>query len=154
METTSIKRLGTLHPAIRDKAIEAYYEAVKLTPIGVHPFITQTTRTFAESDALYAKGRTKPGSIVTNARAGQSYHNYSLALDFMLQIDGKDSWVVDKNWIVVVNVFKSHGFKAGIDFKSFPDAPHFEMTFGLNWREMLRRHNAKEFIEGTNYIKI
>ena len=36
-------------------------------------------RTYAESDALYAQGRTKPGKIVTNAKAGQSYHNFGLA---------------------------------------------------------------------------
>mgnify|MGYP006053741235 CR=1 FL=1 len=34
-----------------------------------------TLRTNEEQDALYALGRTKPGSVVTNARAGQSSHN-------------------------------------------------------------------------------
>lgn len=154
METQSILRLQQLHPAIRDKAIEAYYEAVKMTKVGVHPYITQTVRSFAESDALYAKGRTKPGEIVTNAKAGQSYHNYGFALDFLLQINGKDSWVVDKNWMVVVNVFKAYGFKWGGEFTSLKDDPHLEITFGLNWREMLKRHDAKDFIEGTNFIKI
>lgn len=155
MEQTSIARLQLLHPAIRDKAIDAYIEAVRVTPAGVHPFITQTLRTFAESDALYAKGRTKPGSIVTNAKAGQSYHNYGLALDFMMQINGKDSWVVDHNWMVVVNVFKQYGFTWGGDFKSILDQPHFEMRpNGINWRTLLNKYNAKDFIPGTQFVNI
>lgn len=154
MEQTSIARLQLLHPAIRDKAIDAYSEAVRATPPGVHPFITQTLRTFAESDALYAQGRTKPGSIVTNAKAGQSYHNYGLAIDFMMQINGKDSWAVDHNWMIVVNVFKQHGFTWGGDFKSILDQPHFEMTMGHNWRDLLVKYNAKDFITGTQYVRL
>lgn len=154
MEAKSYERLQLLHPKLIDKAIDAYNEAVKATPIGVHPYIDQTIRTFEESDALYAKGRTKPGSIVTNAKAGQSYHNYGLALDFHIQLDGKDVWNVDHNWMVVVNIFKSHGFVWGGDFKSLLDQPHFEMTFGHNWRDLLAKHNAKDFIPGTTFVNI
>ena len=161
----SLQRLQQLHPKIRNKAIDAYNEAVKITPVGVHPFITQTIRSFDESTHLYALGRTivnpdgksakKPmGNIVSNSKAGQSYHNYALALDFVLLINGKESWDIDANWMVVVNVFKKHGFTAGIDFKTFKDAPHFEMTLGNNWRTLLAKYNAKDFIEGTNYLNL
>ena len=154
METTSIDRLNQLHPLVRDKALLAYKEAVQSTPIGVHPFITQTLRTFKESDALYAKGRTTPGDIVTNASAGKSYHNYGLAIDFVNLIDGEMAWKVDDNWMIVVNIFKSHGFVWGGDFKSIKDAPHFEMNFGNNWRVLLEKYNNKDFIAGTNYVNI
>ena len=137
MEQTSIKRLNLLHPKIRQKALDAYAEAVRVTPVGVHPFITQTLRTFKESDDLYAQGRTKKGSIVTNAKAGQSYHNYGLALDFVNQVNGVAKWTVDANWMKVVNVFKKHGFVWGGDFKTILDQPHFEMTLGNNWRDLL-----------------
>jgi peptidoglycan LD-endopeptidase CwlK len=43
-------------------------------------------RSFEDQDELYAQGRTKPGNIVTNARGGDSLHNYGLAADFV--IDG------------------------------------------------------------------
>lgn len=155
METHSIAQLQLLHPAIRDKAIDAYNEAVKATPAGVHTYIDQTYRTFAESDALYAQGRTAPGSIVTNAKAGQSYHNYGLALDFHLQINGVDSWNVDHNWMIVVNVFKTFGFNWGGDFAgSFKDYPHLENKLGHNWRDLLALHNAGDFIPGTTYVKL
>lgn len=154
MDNLSIKRLQQLHPSVRIHALEAYNEAVRETPEGCHPFITQTVRTFEESDKLYHKGRTISGSIVTNAKAGQSYHNYGLALDFVIQYNGKESWKVDANWMIVVNIFKKHGFAWGGDFKSIPDAPHFEMTFGINWRELLAKHHEGKFIPGNTFVDI
>ena len=38
-------------------------------------------RSWDESDRLYAQGRTAPGPIVSNARGGDSYHNWGLAFD-------------------------------------------------------------------------
>lgn len=154
MDTKSIALLQLLHPDIMDKAIDAYNEAVKATPVGVHPSITQTMRTFAESDALYAQGRTKPGDIVTNAKAGQSYHNYGLALDFVLIVNGKTDWTVNPNWMVVVNIFKAHGFTWGGDWKSFKDQPHLEMRLGYSVSQLLAKYNAKDFIPNTNYLKL
>lgn len=142
METNSIERLNQLHPLIREKALLAYNQAVRITPKGIHPYITQTLRTFKESDALYAQGRTTKGSIVTNAKAGQSYHNYGLALDFVIQKDEVFNWAVDANWMLVVNIFKKNGFEWGGDWKSFKDFPHFEMTFGNTWKQLLALHNA------------
>jgi peptidoglycan L-alanyl-D-glutamate endopeptidase CwlK len=54
----------------------------------------------------------------------------------------------------VVNILKSHGWTWGGDWKSFKDAPHFEKTFGHTWKTLLPKHNAKEFIPGTSYIKL
>lgn len=155
MDTKSVALLQQLHPKIRDKAIEAYYEAVKATPIGVHPFITQTLRTFDESTKLYAQGRTTPGQIVSNAKAGQSYHNYGLALDFVLLVNGKQNWTVDANWMVVVNIFKAHGFTWGGNFAGqFKDYPHLEMRLGYNWIKLLQLHHEGKFIPGTQYLDI
>ena len=109
MEQISISRIEQLHPKLRDVALEAYKESVKITPIGIHPFITETLRSFEESDALYQQGRTKPGQIVTNAKAGSSYHNYGLALDFVIQEDGHSRWDVNENWMAVVNALKKEG---------------------------------------------
>ncbi len=54
--------------------------------------VTQGLRTFAEQDMLYAQGRTRKGDVVTNAKGGQSNHNYGLAVDFGFIINGKISW--------------------------------------------------------------
>ena len=152
----SLAQIQTLHPKLRDTALLAYNEAVKATPAGVHPIITQGLRTFAESDALYQQGRTKPGEIVTNAPAGASYHNYGLAVDFALVIKGKTTWdEKNPNWMTVVNIFKKHGFTWGGDFTgTFKDYPHLEQKFGHNWKDLLALHNAGTFIPGTTYVQI
>lgn len=154
MEQTSIQRIQLLHPKLRDEALKAYNEAVKITPSGVHPFITQTLRTFEEQAALYAQGRTKPGSIVTNATPGSSYHQYGLAIDFCLIINDKTSWEVDANWKKVAEVFKKYGWEWGGDWKSFKDYPHVEKRFGYTWRQLLDKYNKKDFIPGTKYVNI
>lgn len=153
MDQKSIAQLQLLHPKLRDIAILAYTQAINATPVNVHPVIDQTYRTFAESDALYAQGRTTKGEIVTNAKAGQSYHNYALAIDFHLIVDGRDSWDVDHNWMTVVNIFKQHSFTWGGEFSTgFVDNPHLENKFGHNWRDLLALHDAGKFIPGTTYV--
>lgn len=155
MEQTSIKRLNQLHPKVRQSALDAYADAVKATPKGVHPFITQTLRTFAESDALYAQGRTKPGSIVTKAKAGQSLHNYALALDFVIQRgdEARMDWNVNKDWMTVVNIFKKHGWSWGGDWNSFKDYPHLEKTLGHTWQDLLIKVNKGE-VDEYGYVII
>lgn len=153
VDTLSLKRLQQLHPLVRQDAIDAYGEAVMKTPKGVHPVIIQTFRSFEESDLLYQKGRTRPGPIVTNAKAGQSYHNYGLAIDFALQVDGKIIWEVTKDWMTVVNIFKAHGWGWGGDWKGkLKDYPHFEkVPGGYNWRNLLAIHNAKK-VDENGYV--
>lgn len=139
---------------IRQSALDAYAEAVKQTPEGIHPLITETYRSFEESDKLYAQGRTAPGKIVSNSKAGQSYHNYSVALDFALIANGEMSWIVNDNWMIVVECFKRHGFAWGGDFESFKDYPHLENKLGHNWRDLLVMHQTKNFIPGTNFLNL
>jgi peptidoglycan L-alanyl-D-glutamate endopeptidase CwlK len=145
----SIERLSKLHPSIRSDAVRAYREAVRLTPQNVHPVVVQTLRTFEEQDLLYQKGRTRPGPIVTNAKAGSSYHNYGLALDFCLDVKGKLIWTVNKDWMTVVECFKELGFSWGGDWTGgFKDYPHLEKHFGFHWRDLLALHNEKKVDEG------
>lgn len=94
---------------------------------GIYLIITEGFRTKKYQDSLYAKGRTKPGSIVTNAR-GSSYssqHMWGIAFDIAIN-DGKrlyDTGLIKK----VAEIAKSEkvGLGWGGDWKSFPDTPHF-----------------------------
>lgn len=126
---TNQKRLAELQPHVRDAAQKALAEAEKA---GLDILVTQGLRTFAEQNELYAQGRTKPGKIVTNAKAGQSYHNFGLAFDFCLIENGKACWDVNNKWKQFVNICKKQGFEWGGDWTSFKDYPHFEMTGGLS----------------------
>lgn len=154
VDAISISRLNELHPAVRDSAIRAYTKACKITPVGVHPFITECFRSFKRSDELYAQGRTKPGNKVSNAKGGESIHNYSLALDFVLQVNGKMDWNVNANWMKVIQCFKEEGWESGADWKSFKDYPHLEKRMGNSLRQLQAKYKAKSFIEGTTFLNL
>lgn len=164
METISIDRINTLHPKIRQKALEAYREAVKVTPVGIHPFITEGLRSFDRSTNLYNqpwdnKDNDGDGTIdeadekVSNAKAGQSYHNWGLALDFVIQINNKISWKVDKNWLLVASIFEKHGFEWGGRWKKFKDYPHVEMRLGYHWKQLLELKQAGK-VDKDGYVLI
>lgn len=155
MDNLSLKNLNTLHPKFRPSAIQAWTEAQAAMPSDVQIIVIQGLRTFAESDALYAQGRTAPGSVVTQAKAGQSYHNYGLAFDFEMLTNGKPDYTVGPNWLKVVSIMESHGMYWGGNFPNgFHDDPHFENRFGHNWRDLLDLYNAKKIIPGTQYVQI
>ena len=149
----SIERLNLLHPLIRQDAIDAYNEAVKRTPKGVHPVINETYRSYERSNQLYAQGRTRPGPVVTNAPGGSSWHNFAMGIDFYLQIDGKTVWKVDANWMIVVECFKKRGFAWGGDWHSIKDYPHFEKTLGLSLSKARELHDAKK-VDSEGFILI
>ncbi len=136
----TLERISNLHPKLKEDTFRIYNEICEaLTGRAVCRF-SHTLRTNQEQNDLYAIGRTKPGKIVTNAKGGQSYHNYGLAVDIVLIIDGKTaSWDTkgdfDKDgksdWQEIVAIFKRHGWEWGGDWK-FADYPHFQKTFGLS----------------------
>lgn len=154
MDQRSLDNLNTLHPKFRPSAIEAWTEAQAAMPENVQVIAVQGLRSFAESDALYEQGRTKSGPIVTNAPAGESYHNYGLAFDFAMLTNGEDDNVVGPHWMKVVEIMKAHGMTWGGDFPNLKDNPHFENKYGYGWRDLLAKHNAKDFIIGTTFVNI
>jgi hypothetical protein len=124
-------KLDTVHPAIREKG----YELIKQAHAeGIYIVITQGLRTIEYQNELYAQGRTKAGSIVTQVKGGYSYHNYGLAIDFAVYaINGRDiNWTVDSNWHRVGAIGESLGMEWGGSWADFVDIPHFQITFGLS----------------------
>ena len=138
VDTVSLQRISKIHPKLKND-VESIL--IEIQSKGLSIRITQGLRTIIEQNALYAQGRTKPGPKVTNAKGGDSMHNYGLAVDFcLLHKDGSISWSMKedidkdgkKDWMEVVEIFKLHGWTWGGDFKSILDTPHFEKTFGYN----------------------
>lgn len=174
MDKTTIERIGTLHPKIRKTVLDAYTHINnKLLGRGVRLRFVWTMRTFEEQAELYAYGRTNLYNDrgrrllkVTNAAPGQSMHNYGLAWDIVILLDhNKDGVFEDArwdtksdfdgdgkaDWIEVADYFKSIGAVWGGDWKKFPDAPHFEMTFGHTWRTLKKLPTFTETINGVVY---
>lgn len=166
----SIDRACQLHPAIRQTVIDTItdIENEEFAGSGTKIRIVQGLRTFAEQDELYAQGRTKKGAKVTNAKGGQSIHNYGLAFDFCLMYPDANgnytdvSWDTKKDfnkdqkadWLQVINRFKNKGFEWGGDWKSIVDTPHLEKTFGYSWQKLLVKYQDKNFIKGTGYVDL
>lgn len=146
LDKITVDRIGLMHPSLV-KEVQAMYAWAneKLLPEGVRLRFTHTLRSNKEQDELYAQGRTKPGPKVTDAKAGQSMHNYGLAFDTVILLD-KDgdgkfetvSYSLDKHWMAVTNYFKSKGWEWGGDWKSFKDNPHFQKSFGFKWRDLAK----------------
>jgi peptidoglycan hydrolase-like protein with peptidoglycan-binding domain len=136
-----VKSLEGLNPFVKAQAQKLLVNANKrLTNYKM--IITEAYRSKAEQDKLFAQGRSTPGDRVTNARGGQSMHNYGLAIDFALATpDGKKAvWDTQSDfdrdgkadWMEVVEEAKKLGFSWGGDWRGFVDNPHFQMTDGLS----------------------
>lgn len=144
-------KIGTLHPQLRPIATAFIKEARSQ---GINVFVTEGIRDFTRQDKLYQIGRDASGQviggIVTNARAGQSYHNYGLALDVVIiNDDGSANYDVNNpEWYRLGQIGKSFGFVWGGDFKSIVDMPHFEMNFGLHHTQLLDRYSSGNIING------
>jgi len=161
-DSISLERINKLHPILRNEVKELYLDVNYNLPKGVRLRISQGLRTISEQNDLYAIGRTVKGKIVTNAKGGQSWHNYGLAFDFVLLYDRDNNgtfesakWDENKYWMQVVKEFKKAGFAWGGDWR-FKDSPHFEKTFGVTNQQALSRMKSGDVIydNKTTYINI
>lgn len=174
MNKASLAIIDGLHPDIRLAALNAMTECECELKGRAEVVLVYGFRSFALQADLYNKGRTvvnpdgrKPGkplgNIITNAKAGQSIHNYALAVDFCLLIDGKlYKWdnITDydgdgvADWMEVVRIFKKHGWEWGGDWKTFKDEPHFQFDFGYSWQQLQAKYNVGDFITGTKFVNL
>ena len=91
---------------------------------GLNVLITQTLRDDEYQAQLYAQGRTKPGSIVTNSKT-TTFHGKGLAFDFCRNVKGHEYDDV-AFFVKCGKIAKEIGFSWGGDWKSFPDRPHIQ----------------------------
>src|SRR5260370_15781004 len=61
-----------------------FFQAAK-DSLGIDLVLIAALRPLDAQHALYEQGRTTPGPIVTNADAGQSWHNWGYAFDVGIQ---------------------------------------------------------------------
>lgn len=125
----------------------------RLKSQGIELFISETLRSYERSTALYAQGRTSPGKIITKARAGQSYHNFGLALDCYPVLHGKtvinfdrdaEAFAVIKQAAAEASAFQ---IEWGGNWKNFKDLPHFQDSLAPSLAEC-REKWPKGWING------
>ena len=111
--------MNLLHPRLANAlmALQAQCAAINLE-LG----FSTGYRSAAEQDALYAKGRTAPGSIVTNARGGYSQHNWGIAADFFRNVKGHE-WETPF-FEIVGPMAEKLGLGWGGRWTDFVDMPH------------------------------
>lgn len=138
----SAKAFSNLHPHVRERS--ELFVRLASSCLGLEVRLTSGYRSKKEQNELYAQGRSKPGQVVTNAKAGQSYHNYGLAVDFVIIHKNQADYdlTADHNrsgepdWQELGELGKALGFEWGGDWRSFPDYPHLQMDFGLSIRQL------------------
>jgi peptidoglycan LD-endopeptidase CwlK len=119
-------RLSEVHPKLAERVRSM---AEMLLGENIEIQVTQSLRSWKEQAALYAQGRTAPGSIVTNAPPGYSYHQFGLAVDVAPFDASIPDWNVNHPaWKRIVSVGESVGLVSGSTWRTFPDWPHFQMT--------------------------
>lgn len=105
---------------------------------GLNVALYSGLRSFSEQDALYSLGRDAAGkvidkkAIVTNAKGGESYHNYGLAGDIVFR-DSKGNWTWDVKsvlWKKLGAIGESTGLYYGGNFHMV-DVDHFQYIKGL-----------------------
>ena len=103
---------------------------------GIDILITSTYRDIASQNALYAIGRAVAGKKVTNAKGGQSFHNFRLAFDIVPLIAGKAVWGDNKLWDRIGAIGKGVGLEWAGDWKTFKEKAHFQLTNGLTLADL------------------
>ena len=125
------------HPELQQKA-EKLVSACKGQ--GLLIGIGECYRTVAEQDALYAKGRTEPGSIVTNAKgiSYSSHHQWGTAFD-IYRNDGEGAYNDSDGFFSKVGAI---GVKIGLEWggnwTSPVDKPHFQLPYWGSTTAMLK----------------
>lgn len=141
------RRISELHPAVQCPA-KNFINIVE-RELGIKLRVASGYRSFAEQTKLYNQGRTTEGQVVTNAEAGESYHNYGLAIDVVEIKDGEANWDVGM-YKKIAPYGKAEGFEWGGDWESFTDFPHFQITGGKSTSELKKLYHANS----NDYTKI
>jgi peptidoglycan L-alanyl-D-glutamate endopeptidase CwlK len=152
MASRDIKDLAPALQVLYNKFLDKCRRDTWLLKNGISLILTCTFRSPEEQNRLYAQGRTTPGRIVTNAKAGQSRHNTTTAsgapaaeaFDIVPLRHGKPVWGTAGDGIdddptddhtddlEVWQRVGEHGRAVGLewagDWKRFKEFPHFQLV--------------------------
>jgi hypothetical protein len=153
------RRVDILLPEFKARLERGLRQAQKA---GHQVAIFETWRGPVRQDELYAQGRTTRGPKVTNARAWESFHQFSVAADIAGYVDGHWTWDAKLvNFTEAMKFFRAEGLKTLDPFEQC----HVELTAGLRiadarmihtrlglvgvWAEILRRASGEPSLPGS-----
>jgi peptidoglycan L-alanyl-D-glutamate endopeptidase CwlK len=126
------RSLSDLRPKVAELA-QAFIE--KCHDAGIDVIITSTYRDIESQNALFAVGRKTPGDILTNAKGGDSFHNYKVAFDFCPMVYGKCAWNDHKLFGRCGLIAESVGLEWSGRFHSMPEQAHCQWRGGLSLQD-------------------
>jgi peptidoglycan L-alanyl-D-glutamate endopeptidase CwlK len=145
----TLERIKQAHPKLRDEMFRDYTDANNRLGKGARLRFAYVYRSPQLQDELFNK---KPK--ITNAKGWQSIHNYGLAFDIVLLYDNNGDGIFEEasysqirdfdkdaiaDWKEITDFLKSRGWECGADWKKFKDPPHFQKTFGFDWKVLKQR---------------
>jgi peptidoglycan L-alanyl-D-glutamate endopeptidase CwlK len=136
------RSLDELLPPVKER-VEAFISDCHSN--GIDLLVTSTYRDSESQDALYAQGRTTAGYIVTNAKGGESYHNYRCAVDVVPLVNGKPVWSTGgldgALWAKVGEIGERNGLDWAGRWQTFKEMAHFQYTGGLTLADLKEGRN-------------
>lgn len=123
VDPRSEKNIATLLPEVQPIARALVQKAAQA---GIQIKVLSGLRSYAEQEALYAKGRTDAGPKVTNARGGYSNHNFGIAFDIGV-FEGTKYLPDSPKYKVVGALGMDLGLEWGGNWKTIVDQPHFQL---------------------------
>ena len=123
VDDRSEKAIATLLPEVQPYARALVTKAAQH---GITIKILSGLRTYDEQNELFAQGRTKPGRIVTKARAGFSNHNFGIAFDIGV-FEGTKYLDESPKYKAIGILGMDLGLEWGGNWKTIVDQPHFQL---------------------------
>lgn len=148
MDAKSLELMKLIYPDLRGRIFRVAQDVQERLKMAIR--ITQGWRSYKYQQELYAKGRElKDGhwmvvdnkKVVTNAPPGYSNHHFGLAFDICFR--GDDPYLekqpkdqAEATWEAYAKIVEANGLVSGKRFRTRPDAPHAELTYGLTLGEI------------------
>lgn len=155
--SNELRNINSLFPPFAEQVYKFDKEAKEKYNFNVF----ETLRPIEKQRENWAKGRQlQPDGtwkvvdsklVVTNAKPGLSFHGFGLAFDDVP--DGNPNkegvqWSWDDNdltkpgkqnipWPLVAVLGKAYGFEWAGDWRTFPEMPHFQRSYGFRAQELL-----------------
>jgi hypothetical protein len=113
-----------LHAAFRDRALRT---VSRLNAEGIPFGIYEGMRGPWRQNHLYASGRSRTGRLLTPVQAWDSLHQFGLAADFVLALEGRWSWDADEGQAHMWDRLEAIGADEGLVSKP-GERPHLQLA--------------------------
>lgn len=125
-------RIAELYQPFAEKMFNIYFNMYE--KYGMRMRCTEGLRSYEKQQTLYDQGRKVPGKILTNAKPGQSLHNFGLAADSCFV--GNDPFLDHSfngavMWEAFGNFVKMESLAWGRYIPGIDDLVHVENRYGM-----------------------